>query len=813
MFIKNYDKVAMIENGEEISYSDLLRAVDNYSSYYKKIKPGARIAIVAENRSEWFYAFLACWRIQATPVPIDALSTEEEIAYILQDCKPEYIVFTETTKDICRKSLKKVKKKIKPINIDTIRFNPDKYDPEPLPELNANDTAVIIYTSGTTGNPKGVMLSYDNIMANIESVSCKESLFYTAETRIIVLLPLHHSFPLMGCFLAPLHVGGTCIFCPSLTGEDIMATLQNYGITLFLGVPRLYDMIIKAIRNKINASGASKAVFKIAGLIGSKKLSRVVFKSVQNKFGGHIEGLISGGAALDYHTARDFSTLGFDVMEGYGMTETAPMISCPRPGKVKVGNVGLPITNTEVKIIENEVCCRGRNVMKGYYNRPEETTQVIRDGWLHTGDKGFFDRKGYLHINGRIKEIIILSNGKNVNPVEIEQKLEKNSDIIKEAAVIDDSDLLTAVINPDSEFLQKQGILNIEEYIKQEVIDPYNRSASPYKRIKKIILTSTDFPRTRLGKIQRFKLERTTAPVKASKEKSKSSTKESTILMDYILRETGRKVKVTDHIEIDVGLDSLDKLSLLTFIQAHFNMDANEELLSKYPTIQAIADYISKNRGSGVVEVESSDPGELPKSRFPHITLRNLMCLPLRMLSRITITGQENIPVAPYIMCANHQSAFDWLFIAHSMHKSILRKSYIFAKTKHFKSRLRKGLAARSNIILLDINKDLNTSIEQMQNVLQKGSNLVLFPEGTRSKDGSLLEFKKTFALLAKEINVPVLPIAIDGARHVLPKSALFIRPFKKVGIHYLPPVYPSGKTVEEIVALTQSSIDDSLKK
>ena len=811
MFIKNYDKEAIIENGEEISYSDLLRAVSNYSSFIKKSKAGSRIAIVAENRSDWFYAFLACWNTGTVPVPIDFMSTEDEIAYILQDCKPDYIFITNTTKKVCQKALKKVRKSVKPLNIDTLRLNPDRFTPIPLEGLQPDDTAVIIYTSGTTGSPKGVMLSYDNIMANIESVSCPESLFYKPDTRTMVLLPLHHSFPIMGSFLAPLHVGGTCVFCPSLSGEDIMATLQNYGITLFIGVPRLYDMIIKAIRNKIYAKKITKAVFKTAGFFRSRRLSAILFKSVHEKFGGKIEGFVSGGAALDYQTAKDFTTLGFDVMEGYGMTETAPMISCPRPGKVKIGNVGYPITNTEVKIINDEICCRGRNIMKGYYNRPEETAEVIYDGWLHTGDKGYFDRKGYLHVNGRIKEIIILSNGKNVNPVEIEQKLEKNSDLVKEAAVIEDNDLLAAVIHPDSEYLQNQGILNIEEHIKQEVIDPYNRSASSYKRIKKVILTSTDFPRTRLGKIQRFKLGRTPAPADKKGSRQTGNSKESTIIMDYILKETGRKVKVSDHIEIDVGLDSLDKLSLISFIQTRFNMDADEDTLSKYPTIQAIADYIGIHSGSGVSETEDEGPLELPESRFPHITLRNMLCLPLRFISRIKISGRENIPAGAYIICANHQSAFDWLFVAHSMHKSELRKSYIFAKVKHFKGALRRFLASRSNIILLDVNRDLNSSLDNMQNVVKKGKNLVLFPEGTRSKDGSLLEFKKTFAVLAKEANVPVLPIAIDGAYRVLPKSAFFIRPFRTVRVKYLEPVYPSGRTVEEVVSITRSRIKDAI--
>ena len=247
MFLKDYKKTALILKDHKIDYTHLINQVNSFS----KILPSqnlSKVAIFSENRFEWVYAFYSIWMKKAVAVPIDFMSSAEDVAFILNDCKPEVIFYSKTTMDVCEKAIEQLNHKIEKINLDEIKI--EELNTSALfPEPNPNETAVIIYTSGTTGSPKGVMLSYDNLLVNIEAVTTDVNI-YTKEDRVMILLPLHHIFPLVGTMVAPLSVGGTIVFSPSMASEDIMATLQH-GITIIIGVPRLYNLIRKGIRDKI----------------------------------------------------------------------------------------------------------------------------------------------------------------------------------------------------------------------------------------------------------------------------------------------------------------------------------------------------------------------------------------------------------------------------------------------------------------------------------------------------------------------------------------------------------------------------------
>ena len=250
------------------------------------------------------------------------------------------------------------------------------------------DTAVLIYTSGTTGSPKGVMLSYENLKANIEAVSEHVPIF-VHEQRLLAILPFHHAFPLQGTLLAPFYVGATVALLDRLTSADIVEALNAYKITLIIGVPRLYQLFHKGLMEKINASPAARALLGISRSVGSLAFGRWVFKRVQQGFGGQIRFFVSGGAKLDEDVGRDLSAMGFEILEGYGMTEAAPMITFTRPGDVEIGSSGRALFCTKVEIRSGEIVASGRNIMQGYWNRAEETAAVLRDGWLYTGDQGY----------------------------------------------------------------------------------------------------------------------------------------------------------------------------------------------------------------------------------------------------------------------------------------------------------------------------------------------------------------------------------------------------------------------------------------
>jgi long-chain acyl-CoA synthetase len=802
MFLSNHNKTAMILKDQKLSYKQLLGNVASFSNLIND--RATKVAIFFENRFEWVYAFYSAWLKNATVVPIDFMSSAEDVNFILNDCKPEIIIFSNQTAEVCNKACSGLSYQIDKLNVDDIsliEFSGEVVFPKP----DIDKTAVIIYTSGTTGSPKGVMLSFDNILVNIEAVT-EDVVVYEPSDRVLVLLPLHHIFPLVGTVVAPLKIGATIVFSPSMAADDLMATLQNHQITMIISVPRFYSIIRKGIKEKIEKNKVAKFLFRIAEKKNSLSFSRKVFKSVHKKFGGNIKYMVSGGAALDKEVAKDLRTLGFEVLEGYGMTECAPMITFTKPGKVVIGSAGQPLKTNEVRIVDGEIVNRGRNVMQGYYNRPEETKAIIRDGWLYTGDLGYLDEENRLFITGRKKEIIILSNGKNINPEEIETKLAKMSDVISEVGVFEKSDMLYALFYCDELKVKQLGIENVEEYLKWNVIDKYNQEVTPYKKVMKFSVVREPLPRTRLGKLKRFLLPQLAIKDQSKQEKIPEPVFQEYILIrDFIQQQKEITVHPTDHLEIDLGLDSLDKVNLQVFLEQTFGVKMNEQEIMSFPNVLKLAESIQERKTK--LAVEAIDWGKilreefdvkLPESWFTHNLIKHAAKIFLKFYFRLNSEGLENLPNGPFILAPNHQSFLDGLFVAVFLKNKIMKRTYFYAKEKHVKNKVLKFIADKSNVIVMDLS-DLKTSLKKLAEVLKNGRNLIIFPEGTRSFNGELGDFKKTFAILSRELNVPIVPVAIEGANKALPRGKIIPRPFKKVRVKFLKPIMPSTHTYESL--------------
>ncbi len=799
MLLNNFDKTALKRKEISISYQELLNHANNYASEYETLNVN-KIAIFAENRLEWAYALYSAWLDNKIAVPIDFMSMPEDVAYILNDCRPEIVFYSKETEKVLTEAKRILKYEPYFIDIDKYKDEPKNTTIKPIEDPDPDKTLLIIYTSGTTGNPKGVMLSFDNLKANIELLTTGKP-YYTEKNRTLVLLPLHHVLPLLGSLLVTLYAGGTAIFSPSLKPEDILETLQNNKITLVIGVPRFYNSLHKGIMDKINSKGITKLIFKIVSLIGTQKISKKVFGKVHEKFGGHVEHLIVGGAKLDETVGKDFTTLGFNIAEGYGMTETAPMISFPRIGEIKIGTTGKPVPTLDVRIKDGEIIAKGRNVMQGYYNKPEETSEVIKDGWLHTGDLGKFSKEGFLMITGRKKEIIVLSNGKNINPALIESKITEMSEMISEIGVFFNNDRLQAVIFPDFKKIGQLGINNIEESLRWDVIDMYNQKVSPYKRISNFFITKEELPKTRLGKLKRFELDK----FEFKKSKKQTNNKhpefaEYQTIKVYLEEQTKNEISPDDHFEIDLGLDSLDKISFQAFISSTFGIEMKDDLLINNPTVIKLSNYIREKKKK--FKVEAVKWGEIfhekmdfrvPKSWITQNIFKNSTKLFLKSYFKLKGKGMNNLPEGPVILAPNHQSFFDSLYVMAFLKNKFMKRTYFYAKEKHVKQKWLKFIAGRHNIIIMDINKDLKLSLKKMAEILRKGKNIIIFPEGTRSKDGSLGSFKKSFAILAKELNIPIIPIAINGAYKALPRGKVFPKPFKRINVNFLEPVYPEN--------------------
>lgn len=803
--IKDNNNIAIIAGDRRVSYGELLSKINMFAAITPQTV-GSRTIILSENREGWIYALFSIWANKGIAVPVDATSTASDIAYIIDDCNPEAIWVSEEKKTLAEEALKQTNKSPKLLLIDKDIEECAPTSDKASITYNDEDTAVIIYTSGTTGSPKGVMLSFDNVNTNIHAVSVLVPIFQPGLCTMI-LLPLHHVLPLVGSLVAPLVTNGSVAIAPSMSASDIMSTMQNGKVAILIGVPRLYSTLYKGIKDKIDANFATRYLYKFAALIGSRTFSRLLFGSVRKKMGGAVRYFVSGGAALDKAVGEGLKVLGLDVLEGYGMTEAAPMISFTRPDDIVPGVSGKPLPSCTVEIRDGEVCAKGRNIMKGYYNRPEETADVLRDGWLYTGDLGEFDNKGRLVITGRKKEIIVLSNGKNVNPTELEYKLESYAAFVKESGVMQDGDMLRAIIVPQPDFAKGLTEEQIDEQIRQNVLTPYNDSVANYKKIHSFSIYNGELPRTRLEKLQRYKL-----PSLLSKKEDKAEpsqmlepqTDEYRILKTYINDEKRCNMKPTDHIEYDLAFDSLDKVGLQVFIQNSFGMEITTDQLSKFATVADMADYVADYKTR--IEVEKIDWKKILKEhtniRLPEtwFTARVAVLfskLFFKIYFKLAAKGVDNIPDGPCIIAPNHQSFLDGMFVMSFMKLRTIKNTYFYAKEQHIKRPFFKFLANRHHIIIMDMS-NLKDSIQKMGEALKKKKNVIIFPEGTRTTSGKLGEFKKTFAILSAELGVPIVPVSIKGAFDAMPKGSILPRP-RKVQVEFLTPIYPQSQSYENL--------------
>jgi len=825
--LKNHETPAFLGAQFNYSYTDFLAFV--YALSGRMPKGLNKAAIFAENSPEWISAFYGVWNAGACAVPIDARSSASEVNYILNDCYPE-VVFTDKTHfETLETAVSGLAKKPQIFMLEGICEASDAPVPSGFEVLRAEeDLALIIYTSGTTGNPKGVMLTFRNLEVNISSIAGDDGYYYEF-MKVLAMLPFHHVLPLVGTVLGPVYVGGSLIFPKSLSPADISEILKQYPATMIVGVPRFYELIHANIKEKLNRSKILKLLFNFAKLVNSPKLSRVIFGAVHRRFGGKVETWVCGGAALQKEVWNDMKALGFNLCIGYGMTECAPMITFPRKGRVKVGSSGQPLECMEVRIVDGEIVVRGENVTQGYFNKPEETALSIRNGWLYTGDIGYFDEENYIFITGRRKEIIVLANGKNIDPFEIECRIKDTSEDVLEVGVVMYEDILQAIIRL-KEHVMALPPEALQRHVRDNIILPYNRVAASYKRIIRFVCTSKELPRTRVGKLKRFHLPAYLESIKADIEsiplKPEPDSEVYAELKSLISSQISMPVMPDAHIEMDLGLDSLGKISLQCHIKENYGVELSERDFEKYSTIRTLAEHVESKRGElGEAEaktvtwteiIKTHTNVKLPKTNFFHFVSIIFFRTFVRLFYKVRIEGFENIPVSgAFMITPNHQSYLDGVFAVLPFSKTKLYDTYFFAKVRSIiKSGFIRYYARRSNVVIMDITDNVRESLQKLAQVLGKGSCVVIFPEGTRTRDGEIAEFRQSFAILSKELNVPVIPTLISGAYEALKSRSSLPKYGASICVKYLPLMLPKeGDTYESFSSDVRRAVEDALKQ
>lgn len=823
---------------EEWTYKDTENLSLRIGSFLVRegFQKGDFAVICMENRPEWAAIYLGIMFAGLTCVPLDPQLTEHEIETIINDCGAK-ILFT-SHRIFLEKIVHKIKKglsKIVIVDMDVEEENlvglaqvksslpKDAAFPEVFPE----DVASLIYTSGTTDKPKGVMLTHKNFCSNFRSIY-KLKLF-SDKDNFISILPLHHSYPFMVTLLTPLLGRARITYASSLRSDELLKLMQEAGVTVLVGVPQLFYMfythILEGIKKipffiRMPLLGLIEILWQIRRLC-SINLNKLLLSKIHSPFGKSLRFFASGGAKLNEEATRFLVKTGFTILEGYGLTETSPVTTFNPLKKQKIGSAGRVIPDVEIKIAnpdekgEGEIAIKGLNVMKGYYKRDEETLSVLRDGWFYSGDLGHIDKEGYLFITGRQKEIIVLSSGKNIYPEEIESHYIKSS-YIKEICVLGvggtEEEKLCAVVVPDTEYCRKTTEVNLYEKLKWE-LESLSEGLAAYKRIKGFIVAKEELPRTRLGKMKRYEIkykyqdELKGVKLKDKSEETPATDEELKVLSSDVGRKViealkkhtklERRICLVDHLELDLGIDSLTRVELEVALERSLNIPISNELMAKVFTVKELILEIEKLslgkevRKDAVLKVSNHDvwsdilkikPSEdvLKKldlspgfpSRLAVFLFAEMSLIVFKIFWRLKIVGAKNIPrKGAYILCANHGSYMDGFIICASV-PAILRKELFFVGFEaFFKVFLLRNMIKIMRVIPIDPGVNLVEAMQFCAHALRNDKIVCIFPEGNRTPDGEVKEFKKGIGILAKELNVPLLPVYISGSYESWPRT------------------------------------------
>jgi long-chain acyl-CoA synthetase len=834
---KNPKATVLEQEDRTYSYGDILFAAKSIASFlsHKGVRKGDRVSILLEGRPEWGIVYLGISFIGAIAVPIDIQLSAEEIRNLLLDSEGKAIFISEKTLRTYEDAMKSLL--IESINIDGEEFSRIMKYPHlnSFASIDPNDIASLIYTSGTTGRPKGVMLTHGNFLSNVRSI--QEAKIIDERDCLLSILPLHHSYPFMINFLFALLSGARVVYLQSLKGPDILKTMAEKDVTALVGVPQLFAMFRRGMIDGIAKTPPpfkwiALSLLRLSGFMRNKlgiNFGKIIFSKIHKRFAKRFRFFVSGGAKLDPNVSEDLQALGFTILEGYGLTETSPVISFNPPNKVRRGSVGLPLPDVEITILRpdeegtGEIAVRGPNVMKGYYRNQEETDKVIQDDWFLTGDLGYVDKDGYLYITGRSKEVIVLSSGKNLYPEEIEKHY-LQSPLIKEICVFGEgktpgiADMLKAVIVPNIEYMKEENIANFNEAVKWQ-INSLSTKLPSYKRIMGYEVYQHALPKTTLGKLKRYVIKDIISGKVAEKE-VELSDEERQILnspagkrvvssLERIVEK--RPIRLDHNLELDLGIDSMARVELIVALSSALSIELPDTFMTDIHSVKDMIQKVAEFQEGAGNEVGTELPKEWkeffktkpsaedqravglvqgPFAKVFIIFALSLLKIIGKVLFRLEVKGIENIPALPYIISPNHASNIDGFVVGIVVPAKTYMNLYFLGFQKYFSNWFTSRFARLAHVIPIDPEMHLKRALLISGYVLKEGKAICLFPEGGRTFDGKLLPFKKGVGILSKELDVPLVPTLIEGTFGVLPRGAMWPK-LKKIKVTFGKPIYP----------------------
>lgn len=776
----------------------------------RSVNRGDRVVLWGPNSPWWCIAFWGVIARGAVVVPVDFMSGSD---------RAETIARLTEARLVLQSRMKAERVSTAPsLLLEDLPLLLDGQEPmQPVTGVAPGDTAQLIYTSGTTGNPKGVILTHGNLTANLQQVN-RHLPVVTDDFTFLSLLPLSHMFEQMAGFFVPLSKGATVVHLRTLKPSAIMEALAEEDVQVVIAVPRLLQLLRSSIERELAAKGLEKLsnLLLARGEQFPRPVRKVLFLPIRRKFGRRFALFVSGGAALPADLFRFWNTLGFIIVEGYGLTECSPVLCANTIDRQVPGAVGCPLPGIDVGLSGQEVIARGPNIFPGYYRNEQATREAFTaEGWFRTGDLGEFDTHGWLHIKGRSKELIVTGAGINVYPDEIEAILNTVRGI-RESCVIGldrgAGEEVHAVLLPDGS--GRRG---------DEIVAEANAQLDELHRITGFtVWQEAEFPKTTTLKIRKFQVKEMVRKGTAAVPHGQPPDR-LTMLVAQVTGAAADEVHENAWLVADLGLTSIGRLELVNVLEQEYRLDLEESLIGPQTRVADLRKMIER-REKPRFRDRFRFWTNTPAIRSLRMAADFLLHYPLfRTFVTMEVSGRENLAGVeePVLFIANHMSYVDQPAIMFALPREWRYRTATAAWAEFFFSNFRTGAqriwkeftyqygSVFLNLFPLPQTDGFRRTLSFMGKLADHGLNILVFPEGERSPDGKLRPFRQGLGIMVRELSVPVVPVTIAGLEKVLPRGAHWPRR-GKVTVHFGKPLVFRDEDPAKIVEIARQAIADA---
>lgn len=767
---------------ERWSYQHLWEFSERLAVYLrdKGFQRGDRLLLWAANMPEWVGLYFGCLRAGIILVPLDVLSIPDFVARVKEKTSARYLFASRLTQDrvpqlgipmLCLEEL--------PQELDRISL--DSSVPTPSEE----DIAEIMFTSGTTGEPKGVILTHSNIISNV--LAATKMVPLEPNSRVLSLLPLSHMLEQTAGLLGPLRCGATVVYPSSRQPLVVLRTLKEQRITNIILVPQILQLLWNAIEREVKKQRKERVWQRLLRIASHMPIAlrRFIFRSVHRQFGGCLQFVICGGAYLDPRLAHYWELLGISVLQGYGTTEAAPIVSVNTLKERRLDSVGKVLPGQDINIApDGEVLIRGANITPGYWQDTEATAAAFEEGWYKTGDLGYLDDKGYLYLRGRKKDMIALASGMNVYAQDVEKAL-------KTCSGVDDACVLGIPTKLGEVSVHAVLILQSLAPSPERIIEQANEKLAEHQRVRgSTVWPLPEFPLTHTLKVKKQEVLDYVLRDDLAKGFAKllptvaKAAEEAPLLYRLVADVAGMPVEdicSTMTLEEDLDLDSLGRVELLAAIESELGVYVDESGVSADTTIEDLQALVT----SGAVLSGEQRYLEWPLNRLVGLVrtlLQSSLLFPiLRLVAPLEVKGRGNLEglQGPVLFAANHQSHLDTPAVLAALPMNWRRCTAVAAAADFWFARghIRKLLATSLfNAFPFSRTDVIRPTLEHCCQLLDKGWSILIYPEGTRSETGYMKPFRSGAGFMAVELDVPVVPINIQGTHEILPKNKVVPR-------------------------------------